>query len=369
LSKNTPNLVATSLDKTTGSNWSVREELDRRQFGPAEKYLLVEQLPVGFGAQMSGRVLALKLSLALQRKAIFRHDSDPPYLQTLEPQYSHIPLDIDWDSADLLDPLVEQAAVFLRYDYWIASKRLELIADRVETWAQRKIAQRFVNVGITNIDGEILKWMRLLPSVQSAIDETQRSLGVSSKTLGVHLRRGDKSVETAYVPTKHFNHAISLIHQTWRFESIFLASDSPDAAAEIQLPPGVKLIFDRDEKRYNNANHKMLFRNPDLARQETFTAAKNLALLSACGGIVGQDNAHFAIIASAIIVSNGCSSSRINLVSGQLAEFEFPLLGLYFRLKRAVRAFVRTHLPRRLLKKLSRNVQIVLPSGSGSGQP
>ena len=130
-----------------------------------------------------------------------------------------------------------------------------------------------------------------------------------------------------------------------------LASDSPDAAAEIQLPPRVKLIFDSDEKRYNNANHKMLFRNPDLARQETFTAVKNLTLLSACGGIVGQDNAHFATIASAIIASSG-SPTRIILLNGKLAEFEVPILGLYFRLKRTVRAFVRNRLPRRLLQKL-----------------
>jgi hypothetical protein len=301
---------------------------------------------------MSGRLLALKLSLALDRKAILRNDSDPPYLQTLEPQYSHAPLDIDWSSAETLDPLVEQVAVFLRYDYWIASKKLELVADHVEAWAQRKIAQRFANVNVTNIDGEILKWMRLLPSIQSAIDETQRSLGVSSNTLGVHFRRGDKSVETAYVPTKHFNRTISLIHQTWPFESIFLASDSPDAAAEIHLPPGVKLIFDSNEKRYNNANHKMLFRNPDLARQETFTAVKNLTLLSACGGIVGQDNAHFATIASAIIASSGSSPTRIILLNGQIAEFEAPILGHYFRLKRTLRAFVRNRLPRRLLHKL-----------------
>jgi hypothetical protein len=80
----------------------IREELDRLQFGPAVKYLLVEQLPIGFGAQMSGRVLALKLALALGRKAIFRHDSDPPYLQTLEPQYPYASPGISWDSTTCL---------------------------------------------------------------------------------------------------------------------------------------------------------------------------------------------------------------------------------------------------------------------------
>src|SRR6202042_2653128 len=101
--------------------------------------------------------------------------------------------------------------------------------------------------------------------IRSKIDAEQLRLGVCDNTLGVHLRRGDKNVETAYVSAKHFNAPIARIYKVGRFDSVFLASDSPQAAAEIDLPPGVKLIFDRDEKRYNNANHKMLFCNPDLA--------------------------------------------------------------------------------------------------------
>ena len=146
-------------------------------------------------------------------------------------------------------------------------------------------------------------WMRLLPSAQSIVDAEKKRLGISLTTLGVHLRRGDKSVENAYVPAAEVNRAIGAVHQAWPFDSLFLASDSQNAMKEICLPSGVTLIFDETEKRYNNANHKMLFHNPELAQQETFTALKNLILLSFCGGIVGQDNAHFPVLASRIIAS------------------------------------------------------------------
>jgi hypothetical protein len=264
------------LNPTVATRLSVQDELDRLQFGVAEKYILIEQVQVGFGAQISRRLLGLKLALALNRKAIFKHHADPPYLQAFEPQYSKAP-EIDWNSSELFDPLTSHPAVILRFDYTAAAKRLRG-ADTIEAWSQKRVAKRFNLANDINVDGELLKCMRLIPSVQSEIDAARLRLGVSCNTLGVHLRRGDKSVEAAYVPADHFNEAIARIYHLWRFESIFLASDMPKASKEIDLPRGVRLIFDSDEKRYNNANHKMLFRNPDLAWQETLTAAKNFAL-------------------------------------------------------------------------------------------
>lgn len=309
-------------------------------------------MAIGFGGQIAGRLLALKLALALDRKAVFRHRADPPYLQTLEPQYSNAP-DLDWSLAEIFDPLLRQQAKCLRLDYAAASASLANHGG-VEGWAQKSVVERYAIVDGVTADGEILNWMRLLPSVQLEIDAARARLGVSSNTLGVHLRRGDKTVETAYVPAKHFNAAIARIHQTWRFDSIYLASDSPDAPSEIEAPRGVKLIFDSEEKRYNNANHKMLFRNPDLARQETFTAVKTLALLSACGGIVGQDNAHFATLASAVITSKLRDRTRIILLPGKLAEFESSVLARYFDVKRSVRGFIRSCLPNHWRMRLVR---------------
>ncbi len=328
-----------------------QDDLDRLQFGPADKFLLIEQIPIGFGGQISRRLLGLKLALALGRKAVFVEPADPPYAQTLESQCSDAP-EIDWDRRQVLDALQPQTAPFLRFEYAAASAQFG--NGGLEHWTSQKVAERRGLGARVNIDGEVLKWMRWLPSVRSEIEVSRQRLGVSASTLGVHLRRGDKTVEAAYVPARHVNAAIARVFEAWRFDSIFLASDSPQAAEEIELPRGVALIFDREEKRYNNANHKMLFRNPDLAWQETLTAAKNLALLSVCGGVVGQDNAHFATLASAVVASNFTEQDRIVLLHGQIAESESPALRRYFEAKRKARGAMRSLLPTRLRMKLLR---------------
>ncbi|MCI0466810.1 MAG: hypothetical protein L0Y57_07375 [Beijerinckiaceae bacterium] len=344
-------------DTGTSSSWTrphfpvpLSSRLDRLQFGPAEKFLLIEQIQIGFGGQISRRLLGLKLALALERKAVFTEEGDPPYLQTLEPQSAHVP-DADWSLAEIFDPLLQQSARFLRFEYVAASARLKG-SGGVTEWASQRVAEKYSLAAGANIDGEVLKWMRWLPALQAKIEARRALLGVTANTLGVHWRRGDKTVETAYVPASKFNAAIARIYQSWQFDSIFLASDSAEAIEEISVPPGVRLIFDRDEKRYNNANHKMLFRSPELAGQETYTAAKNLCLLSACGGLAGQDNAHFATLASAIIASNYPDPARIILLDGRLAESESPLLGRYFELKRKAREIIRSCIPKRLRMRL-----------------
>jgi hypothetical protein len=329
----------------------LKRELSRIQYGPMSKYILIEQTPIGYGGQISGRLLALKLALALDRKAIFRSHDDPPYLQTFEPQYSNAPTVIDWGLAEPFDPLSEQTAEFVRFNYFAAVRRLKPVEDCVENWIHQKTLDRYGLHRDANVDGEVLTWMRLLFPIQSLVDAEQKRLGVSRNTLGVHLRRGDKSVETAYVPASDVNRAISALHRVWPFDSLLLASDSPDADQEIDLPPGVTLIFDRTEKRYNNANHKMLFQNPELAQQETLTALKNLVLLSACGGIVGQDNAHFPLIAASIVTANTHNLGRIVLLNGRIAEIRSPMLAHYYHVKRAFRATVRKCLPQSWLRK------------------
>lgn len=325
-------------------------ELDRLQFGAVDAYLLMEQAPTGYGGQISRRMLGLKLALALGRRAIFAAADDPPYLQTLEPQNAPAP-EADWTAQALFDPGADQTDRFLRFEYGAVQALIDNPGG-VEGWAQRRAAKRFGLPASANIDGAALSWMRFAPPVLAELEAAQRRLGVTANSLGVHLRRGDKTVESAYVPARHFNKAIARIHQSWRFDSVFLASDSARAVEEIELPRGVRLIFDQEEQRYNNANHKMLFRNPELARQETFTAAKNFFLLSACGGLVGQDNAHFATLAAALVRDRNPEPERVALLHGQIAELESPMLRRYFALKRQARALARACVPEQLRMKL-----------------
>ena len=177
---------------------------------------------------------------------------------------------------------------------------------------------------------------------------------MSERTLGVHLRRGDKRIESAYVPAAIFNQAIRRIHKVWNFDALFLASDNAETPDELDLPFGVKLIFDTTEKRYNNANHKMLLANPSLAHEETYVAFKNLRLLAACGGIVGQDNAHFATIAASYILQRDANPDRVVLLDGWIAEKHSASLRLFYEVKRKTREFVKRIVPREALSFISR---------------
>jgi hypothetical protein len=195
------------------------------------------------------------------------------------------------------------------------------------------------------VDGSILKWMAVVPSTRDYAESERRRLGVGRHTLGVHLRRGDKKVEAAYVSAARVNAEIARMHERWKFSSLFLASDSPHARREIRLPRGVALIFDDAEPRHDNANHKMLFRHPEMADDETRVAYKNIHLLSQCGGVIGQDNAHFATLAAASIALEVGDRSRILLIDGKAAESASRLRSAFARCRLLARSLAKRLVP------------------------
>lgn len=335
----------------------IHAELDALQFGKIDRYLYFRQLPIGLGGQITGRLDSLRLALAFGRKAIFNSAGDPPYSQTYEPLCDGKPRDEECESGEPLDFLSNQKGHGV-----VVFDPLQIAVRHNEN--QTKIIQAIgERLGIRDLDplildGMILSWMKVCPNVISFVEASRNRLGVTDMTLGVHLRRGDKTVESAFVPASEVNRRIAAMHNIWPFESVFLASDSPRAPEEIQIPAGVALIFDREENRYNNANHKMLMSNPALTAEETLTAYKNIALLSACGGIIGQDNAHFATLAAAVIAERRGDRETVSLIDGWHAEKASVAIRLYFSAKRWARRRVRSVLPwltvRRRMQKAGR---------------
>ena len=88
----------------------------------------------------------------------------------------------------------------------------------------------------------------------------------------------------------------------------------------------------------------MLFAKPHMAPEETFIAYKNLCLLGAGGGIVGQGNAHFAVIASHRIIANGHPERSI-LIDGRIVEHNSMVIRYLQRFRRFVRATAKKLLP------------------------
>ena len=322
---------------------SVHRLLDEIQMGPGNKYIIVRQVPFGLGAQISTRIGALLLALALERKAVFPSLSDPPYTQTYEGMDSGIQAGLEERAGPAVMPVAEQQETFVTYspqvtglyDTEVDASLMSRIHDRPKT----------SNLHRLELEGLIFEWMRPTKVAAAYCSEARERLGVRDDTLGVHFRRGDKAVETAFVPASEINRQIAAMHRTWPFTSVFLASDSPRAREEIELPAGVRLIFDEQEQRYNNANHKMLMDSPELAEQETRVAYKNIDLLSSCGGVIGQDNAHFATLAARAIAARLGRTDTIALIDGRIAEKWSPLLATYFQAKTSARKLARRLLP------------------------
>jgi hypothetical protein len=335
----------------------IRAELDRVQFGTGRPKIVLAQLPIGYGGQISGRITALKLALSLNRKAVFETDDDPPYVQTLNrPYQSETGGPPDRSVLGNVELFAADDRDICMFDYVHATRALSAVGSTFESWMAGNLERKYgPAINWENlIDGWIFEWLSFLPSFEDRAECDRNRLGISNSTLGVHFRRGDKSVESAYVPAGIVNDAIRRIHRSWPFESLFLASDDPQAPESIQPPPSVRLIFDRSEARYNNANHKMLMATPSMAAEETYIAFKNLRLLAGCGGLVGQTNAHFATIAASFILQRDGRSERVTLIDGHIAERQSRLLGTAYRLKRKVRAAVKDILPAHLLKYIDR---------------
>ena len=322
--------------------------LDALQSGRGERLLVFRPVPCGLGGQLSGRILTLAMALAHDRKAVFLSPADPPYGQTFDALDGGVDDLAGMDASVLAQaPAIEigadQPERIVAYDPRISppfdAARQRALLTRISARLGMPVEGRLL------LEGLVFNWLKVLPRV-SEWNEAQRArLGVDGDTLGVHFRRGDKAVETAFVPASAINARIAQIHAVWPFNKLFLASDSPDAPHEIVCPPGVSLIFDTEEKRFNNANHKMLMEQPELVEQETLVAFKNIHLLSVCGGVVGQDNAHFATIAAASILARGAPPERIALISGRIAEESNPMLARYFRVKAMARNLARRLLP------------------------
>lgn len=320
----------------------IHSELDRLQFGAARRKIAIGSIPIGLGGQITCRLDGLRLALALGAKAIFGRLADPPYTQVFQPMDNSLifPDQEKWPPIDLNDPgsgteLYMRPGRFSTHDNGTNEQNtLRLICLRLN----------INSISSLVLDGIILDWLRLTDDVHQYCQAAATRLGVSSSTLGVHLRRGDKQVETAFVPASEVNRQILQMHNAWAFDSIFLASDDPGARDAIQLPTGVRLLFDDNEKRYNNANHKMLLANQRLAEQETLTAIKNIYLLWSCGGLIGQDNAHFATIAAAKIACH-TNEDRISLINGRFSERRSLTLRMLFACRKKMRAYAKAIFP------------------------
>ena len=307
------------------------------------RYLYYTPPIAGLGGLISGRIFTLFAGLALGRTARFIELADPPYDQVFEPM--HLPVREKVNTANLSPLLYEgrQEDSIVVYDPIRCAPITQFDMERFSTIICEKYGIERIPHQI--IEGYIFLWMSPVADISQYCGLAIERFGPDVNTLGVHWRRGDKATETAYVPADIINSSIEKLYLSWKFTRIFLASDSSRAIDELVAPRNVEVIFDYEETRYNNANHKMLIRSPELSKIETLTAFKNIILLSRCGGLIGQDNAHFAHIASSVIAARRESLRNILLISGGIAEENSIITKIYYNVYRKVRKFAKGKLP------------------------
>lgn len=164
------------------------------------------------------------------------------------------------------------------------------------------------------------------PTLQEAIQSSQQRMGWNSQRMivGIHVRRGDKNTECPYIPNhvyvKEFNNLTQLNKKApW---AIFLTSDDPECYEDfLKALPNTPIFWDASEKRFNNCNIHMIKAQPQLAWQESETAAKNITLLGQCDYVIGMASAQFTWIGGLLCVfRHGLDTSRHIMLDSQTHE-------------------------------------------------
>jgi len=140
------------------------------------------------------------------------------------------------------------------------------------------------------------------PILRECINKLKHEVEWEARDLcvGLHVRRGDKNTECPYISTERYMDFLTQVSAQNPGKSIgvYLASDDPDTMKIFSKYENSSLhfIWDREEPRYNNYNAKMVSMDPNLAFQESLTAAKNICLLGECDYVIGMSTAQFTWI-------------------------------------------------------------------------
>ena len=136
--------------------------------------------------------------------------------------------------------------------------------------------------------------LRPIPELNELIGQTKERLGWNSypRKVGIHIRRGDKGNDCPYVPESVYIDYFRKIKE--ENLAIFLTSDDPEVYFSFsKLAGNVPILWDFNEKRYNNDNKIIANLGADPARTESLTGAKNILLLGDCDYVIGTYNAQF----------------------------------------------------------------------------
>jgi len=128
-----------------------------------------------------------------------------------------------------------------------------------------------------------------------------------TRYIGLHVRRGDKSTENPIIPINVYVEHLNEIYKANPGVNlgIYLSSDSEKTYEDLSRFLSKDLIvFDLNEKRYDNYNAGMVQQNRELSLQESLTCAKNISILGDCDYVLGMSTAQFTWLGGLLAVYN-----------------------------------------------------------------
>jgi len=139
--------------------------------------------------------------------------------------------------------------------------------------------------------------------------------------IGLHIRRGDKTIEHPHVPLPVYMKFLTeeLKQYQGKRVGVYVSSDDPDVYRELDIPADV--LWDEREKRYNNNNIGMIRSQPDLAMQESITAARIICMFGECDAVIGLQNTQFTWIGGLLMLyKNGFNKERHIMIDPRTGE-------------------------------------------------
>jgi hypothetical protein len=302
--------------------------------------------PTGLGGQISRRILALRIAYITGARASFPNETMYPYEMCFDqlPSYMNVVDGIDIFSEDVS---WVGAVKFNFWDFWGDEARKNVVYNYIPPGLNDDV----INGGLL-FDGVLESFLKLNSNYNYKVKNEITKLNLPEKYIAVHFRRGDKTAETPYVPAKIYRNAVIEVANNTGVNNIFVASDSPSAIDDLDLPSRFNVLFDSSERRLNNANHKFLMKNRGESAAETLVAIKNIEILSNSLAVVGQDNAHFATIAASRVYLNSGGTYFGKLLRGNIM---MDSLGwsIFYGTKNIIKTALKALLPWATLKNIS----------------
>ena len=258
------------------------------------------------------RKLLMQIGYATNRTVVFRHTSYL-YDECYEPLSQHKLIDLikhHGGNVALMDDINDpsKSMVHFTFDYYWNHPQYK---DLYQCWRPD---------GISYIEfcGAIIDGFKLLPDYQEYTDTVRDRLSIDDTTIGLHIRRGDKGIETGkhtFVSLDGYEREVRNASEKLGSKRVFISSDSAEAMQEMKTRlSGYDVFWDEDEKRYDNANWSMVQQNPKMRRDETMTGAKIIDLFGSCGYVIGQENTQFAKLGGSLCCARTGNKDCMTLI-------------------------------------------------------